>query len=211
MNSVLMLIFGTIALFATITQAERKDFLLGLMTLSSSEAPVCEGRPDFITEVRPEIIGDFEKLPQLVLVANKADYYVESKNSDNNLKIHSSQSFTSANPHDKSMIVCGTSKNIESFRSSLFAPTVIDTTSAKKIGQSLWHFQLLADKDGFSVWNKRSLAFSENENLEKALMKFGGHYRIYQLSRDKYEVVVSKDTGGITQYLSVKYDAVKSL
>ena len=211
MKSFLMIIFGTTILFATITQAERKEFLTGLMKLRFNDAPVCEGRPEFITEVRPEIIGGFEKLPKLVLVASEADYYIESKTETSDLKIHSYQSFASQGPKEKSKIICGSSKNADAFRFSLFAPTLIDTTLAKKTGQSLWQFQMLADKEGFSVWNKRSLAFSEGENLEKALLKFGGNYRIYQLSRDQYEVVVSKDTAGVTQYLSIKYDAIKSL
>jgi hypothetical protein len=210
-KSFLMLVFGATILFTTITQAERRELLTGLMKLSFTEAPGCDGRPEFITEVRPELIGGFEKLPQLLLVANEADYYVETKNHENGLKIHSYQSFATTSPNENSKIVCGNSKNIEAFRSSLFAPTLIDTTKNKKVGQSLWQFQMLADKEGFSVWNKRSLAFTEGENLEKALLKFGGNYRIYQLSNDQYEVVVSKDTEGLTQYLSIKYDAVKSL
>lgn len=211
MKSFLTLIFGTTVLFTTITQAERREALSGLMKLNFAVAPTCEGRPEFITEVRPEIIGGFEKLPQLVLVANEAEYYVESKNSDANLKIHSYQSFATASHSEKSKIVCGNTKSSENIRYSLIAPTLIDTTKTKKIGQSLWQFQVLSDKEGFSVWNQRSLAFNDNENLEKALMKFGGNYRIYQLSHDQYEVVVSKDTDGATQYLSIKYDAVKSL
>jgi len=206
-----MLIFGTTILFTTITQAERKDPLSGLMKLTFSEAPHCDGRPDFITEVRPEILGGFEKLPQLVLVASDAEYYVESKISGKELQIHSYQSFTTTNPKEKSKIICATSKSSANDRYSLFAPTLIDTTVAQKVGQSLWQFQVLADKQGFSVWNTHSLAFSEKDSLEKNLLKFGGSYRIYQLSHDQFEVVVSKDTEGLTQYLSVRYDAVKSL
>lgn len=209
MKSFLMSAFGAMVLFATITQAERKDLSSGLIKLGFAIAPNCDGRPDFITEVRPEIIGGFAKLPQIVLVANKAEYYVESKNSESGFKVHSYQSFTSPAANQDSKIICGSSKGTENFRYSLFAPTVIDTTQTKKVGQSLWQFQLLADKAGFSVWNKRSLAFQDGENLEKALMKFGGNYRIYQLNRDQYEVVVSKDTPGIAQYLSVKYDAIR--
>ena len=89
MKSFLTLIFGTTVLFATITQAERKESFSGLMKLNFTLAPNCEGRPEFITEVRPEIIGGFAKLPQLVLVANEAEYYVESKNSEAQLRIHS--------------------------------------------------------------------------------------------------------------------------
>jgi hypothetical protein len=206
-----MLIFGTIVLFATITQAERKELLSGLMKLSFTDAPHCEGRPDFITEVRPEIIGGFEKLPHLILVASDAEYYVESKVNGEDIKIHSYQSFTSTNPKEKSKIVCGSAKNIESSRFSLFAPTLIDTTNDKKVGQSLWQFQVLADKQGFSVWNKRSLIFSEQDSMAKALSQFGGNYRIYQISHDQYEVVISKDEQQTTQYLSVKFDAVKTL
>jgi hypothetical protein len=180
-----MIIFGTTVLLATITQAERKEPLSGGMKHGFTVAPNCEGRPDFITEVRPDIIGGFGKLPQIVLVANEADYYVESKNTNSSLKIHSYQSFTSTSPKQKAKIICGNVKTTENFRFTLFAPTLIDTTNAKKIGQSLWLFQLLTDKEGFSIWNKRSLAFADDENLEKALLRFGGNYRIYQLSTDQ--------------------------
>lgn len=210
MKSFLLLIFGTTVLFATITQAERKD-LNGFTKLSFASAPDCEGRPEFITEVRPELIGGFAKLPQLVLVANEVDYYVESKELEKTLKIHSYQSFANNSPALQSKIICASSQSASVFRSSLFAPTIIDTTPSKKVGQSLWQFQMLADKEGFSVWNTRSLAFTGNEQLENALMKFGGNYRVYQLSRDRYEVVVSKEANGITQYMSIKYDAAKSI
>lgn len=210
MKSYLMLIFGTIILFTTITQAERKESFSGLNRLTFSAAPNCEGRPDFITEVRPEIVGGFEKLQQLVLVASEADYYVESKNTGSSMKVHTYQSFAGGESGKKTKIVCGNTASAESLRYSLFAPTLIDTTSAKKVGQSLWQFQVFADREGFSVWNKRSLAFNEGENLEKALMRFGGNYRIYQLSRNQYEVVVSKDTEGVAQYLSVRYDTMQN-
>lgn len=211
MNSFLTIIFGTIVLFATITQAERKVSTNELRKITFRETPTCDGRPDFITEVRPELIGSFEKLPKLVLVAKEAEYYVESKSPGNDVKIHSYQSFMAPRPHSDSKIVCGSIKNRSPFRFSLFAPTLIDTTDKREVGQSLWQFQLLADQEGFSVWNKRSLAFSENENLEKALLKFGGHYRIYQLNSHQYEVVISKETSSMAQYLSIKYDAVEKV
>jgi hypothetical protein len=198
-----------LVLFTKITQAERKDSGSGLAKLSFTTARNCEGRPDFITEIRPKIIGGFAKLPQIILVANEAEYFIESKNIENGFKVHSYQSFTGTSPRNESKIVCGSTKSNETFRFSLFAPTLIDTTQKRRVGQSLWQFQLLTDKEGFSVWNKRSLAFKDGEDLEKVLMKFGGNYHIYQLSPDQYEVVVSKDTEGITQYLSVKYDAVR--
>lgn len=210
MKSILMIIFGITVLFAAITQAEKKEPMSGFIRLSFVEVRNCEGRPDFITEVRPEIIGGFKKLPRIVLIAKEAEYYVESKTSESNLKIHSYQSFTTMDPKEKSKIICGNAKSTENLRFSLFAPTLVDTTNTMKIGQSLWQFQILSSKDGFSVWNKRSLALAEGENLEKALIPFGGNYRIYQLSSDQYEVVVSKDTEGVAQYLSIKYDAVKS-
>ncbi|MBC7370504.1 MAG: hypothetical protein H7326_03005 [Bdellovibrionaceae bacterium] len=210
MKSVFLAIFGTIVLSAAITQAERKEDLSTLVKLNFAEAPTCDGRPEFITEVRPQILGGFEKLPKLVLVASESDYYIESKSNGGDVRIHSYQSFRSASAKEKSKIICGSSKTPESGRFALFAPTLIDTTLAKKVGQSLWQFQMLTDKRGFSVWNQRSLAFSENESLEKNVLQFGGNYRIYQLSPDQYEVVISKDEGGLVQYLSVKYDVVKN-
>jgi hypothetical protein len=206
-----MTLFGTIVLFTVITQAERKASLSGLMKLNFADAPRCEGRPDFITEVRPEILGGFEKLPQMVLVANEAEYYVESRANGDDVRIHSYQSFSSVDAKENSKIVCGSVKSAVSSRFSLFAPTLIDNTVGKKIGQSLWQFQMLTDSQGFSVWNQRSLAFSEKESLEKNVLKFGGNYRIYQLSHNQFEVVISKEVDGLVQYLSIKYDAVKSI
>lgn len=211
MKSVLMIIFGTIVLFTTITQAERKDASSGMVHINFTDAPDCEGRPEFITEVRADLLGGFEKLPKVVLVASDAEYYAELKKSDSKIKIHSYQSFAGPHPDDKSKLICGHAKNLEKVRFSIFAPTLIDTTVSQKVGQSLWQFQMVADQQGFSVWNKKSLAFSEKDSLEKNLMRFGGNYRVYQISHDQYEVVVSKDTDDMIQYLSVKYDAVKSL
>lgn len=210
MKSIFTTIFGFVLLFAAITQAERTTNLHNLGQLDFNEVPDCEGRPEFITEVRPQILGGFEKLPKLVLVASESDYYIESKASGADIRIHSFQSFKNAGSKENSKVVCGFSKELASNRFALFAPTLIDTTAAKKIGQSLWQFQMLSDKRGFSVWNQRSLAFSENESLEKNVLKFGGNYRIYQLSPDQYEVVISKDEGGLVQYLSVRYDVVKN-
>ncbi|MGZ3745629.1 MAG: hypothetical protein ACXWRE_01035 [Pseudobdellovibrionaceae bacterium] len=209
MKSYLAIIFGSLVLFTDITQAERKDLGSDFIKISFLAAPNCEGRPDFITEVRSEIIDGFMKLPSVALVAKEAEYYIESKNTENSLKIHSFQSFLNPKAKNESKIICGQVKGAEAFRFSLFAPTLIDMTRSQRIGQSFWQFQLLTDKEGFSIWNKRSLAFIEGENIEKALMKFGGIYRIYKLSHDQYEVVVSKDTGNIAQYLSVKYDVIR--
>jgi hypothetical protein len=183
----------------------------GRVKLNATEAPQCEGRPEFITEVRPQLLGGFEKLPKILLVAHEADYYVEAKTKGEDVRVHSYQSFTNAHSAENSKVVCGTAKSLEDGRFSLFAPTLIDTTAKKEVGQSLWQFQLFTDKEGFSVWNQRSLAFSDKESLEKNLNKFGGNYRIYQLSHDQYEVVISKEEHGVMQYLSVKYDAVKSI
>jgi hypothetical protein len=209
-------LFGVTLSFAVISHAEKFSMTSGLGKLDFNEAPGCDGRPDFITEARPQILGGFEKLPHLVLVASESDYYVESKTKGADVRIHSFQSFRSNGAKDKSKIVCGSAKNLESkdvdsIRFALFAPTLIDTTVAKKTGQSLWQFQMLSDKRGFSVWNQRSLAFSDKQSLEKNVLQFGGNYRIYQLTPDQYEVVIFKDEDGVAQYLSVRYDAVNSI
>lgn len=175
-----------------------------------SEATECDGRPEFITEVRPDLIGGFEKLPPIVLVARDAEYYAESKENGEDLKIHSFQSFRRADDGD-SRIVCGSAQKISKpTRFSLFAPTVIDTTPTKKAGHSLWQFQMLASPVGFNIWNERSLSFVKGQSLEKSLTGFGSNYRLYQINSRQYEMVVSKTTATSQEYLSIKFDAVTS-
>lgn len=214
MNSLWVKLFSNIslALATTASIASTSSPNATVATkVSYSEAPECEGRPEFITEVRPQIIGGFEKLPSMVLVARDAEYYIESKVGGENVKIHSYQSFEAASASD-TKVVCGSSaKSTKNLRFSLLAPTLIDATPSKKVGQSLWQFQMLAAPKGFSAWNQRSLALTQQESLEKTLGDFGGSYQIYQLSPEKYELVVSKSTSSVLQYLSIKFDAVKSL
>jgi hypothetical protein len=173
--------------------------------------PTCEGRPEFITEARADIIGGFEKLPPVLLVASDAEYYVEAKENGQDVKVHSYQSFTDPNAK-QSKVICGTlSKTPRHDRFSLSAPTLIDTMPSKPIGQSLWQFQVLSAPEGFEVHNQRSLAFVKEQTLERNLEGFGGNYKIYQLSPKQYEIVVSKTTHSTSQFLSVKFDAVQSL
>jgi hypothetical protein len=211
MKSFLLAIVCVILLDGADSQAERKASLNQILRQNSMDAHQCDGRPDFITEVRPEMLGGFEKLPSLILVAHEADYYVEAKNGSADVRVHSYQSFAHADSQGQSKIVCGTAKNLESNRFALFAPTLIDTTHAQKVGQSLWQFQMVTDKKGFAVWNQRSLASSDRESLERNVLEFGGNYRIYQLGAKLYEVVISKEENGVIQYLSVKYDAINSI
>jgi hypothetical protein len=180
-------------------------------SLKYSVAPKCDGRPDFITETRSEIIGSFEKLPAVLLVASDAEFYVESKENGEEVKIHSYQSFKEGS-FEQSKVICGTlPKTANHNRFSLFAPTLIDTTPKKTVGQSLWQFQLLTAPEGFVVRNERSLALVKEQTLERNLEGFGGNYRIYQLGPQQYEIVVSKTTNSSSQYLSIKFDAVQSL
>ncbi|RYZ81822.1 MAG: hypothetical protein EOP06_22805, partial [Proteobacteria bacterium] len=80
-------------------------FTLTMITLASTafasnldvvKAPACDGRPDFIGELRPELIASFDKLPPLVYVAYEADFYVESLPGTEPMRVHSYQSFRNA-------------------------------------------------------------------------------------------------------------------
>lgn len=174
------------------------------------KAAACAERPEFLTEARTEIVGTIDKLPKLgVLVARDAEYYVEGQTeSGDPIRMHAYQSFEDRAAGTR--VLCGDSAKGMSERFSLFAPTLIDTTNSQ-VGNSVWQFQLMANGDKFSSWNMKSPVSSSAERLDKVLRKMGSKYRLYQTARNEYEMMVIQESHGVTEYLSIRYDAVSSI
>lgn len=172
-----------------------------------SSAPHCQERPEFLAEMRNEFPGSLSRLPETVLVAREAEFYVEGSN---DLKLYGYQSFLKKGP-GSSQVLCGNHTPEGRERFSLFAPTLIDTHKKSKVGQSLWQFQMVADGGKYSFWNMKSPSLSQTEALEQWAKSSGVSYKIYQKSHSEYELLMVKNEKGIAQYLSITYDAVPKL
>lgn len=185
-----------------------KEPLKGKMVLPNYQTvSACGERPDFLSESRTEFVGSIDKLPQMgLLVAREAEFYIEGQTERGSpVKVHGYQSFVA---QSKNKILCGAGAKGMQERFSLVAPTLIDTTSAQKVGSSLWQFQILAKEDQFSAWNMKSPLASGPAAMVKFLSKPGTQYHLYQIGYNEYEMMVVRESQGVKQYLSVRYDAV---
>ncbi|MGE5087063.1 MAG: hypothetical protein ACM3MG_12230 [Bacillota bacterium] len=178
-----------------------------LMQPEFSSAPHCQGRPEFLTEMRNEFPGNLSHLPETVLVAREAEFYVDG---GNDLKLYGYQSFLKKGP-GSSQVLCGSQSSEGRERFSLLAPTLIDTHKKSKVGQSLWQFQMVTDGGKYSFWNMKSPSLGPMEALEQWAKSAGASYKIYQKSHSEYELLMVKNEKGIAQYLSITYDAVPKL
>lgn len=163
-------------------------------------APACGSeRPAFLSrENRTEILGGFQALPKKALVARDAQMWVESQDDKNPLKLHAYQSFEQK--RESAKVLCGNAPQSLAERFSLIAPTLVDLNPKKEVGNSLWQFQVIADRGTYSVWNKKSHTMSKTANAT---------YRLYEVGQNEYELVVQKDVDGVMQTLSVRYESLR--
>lgn len=201
--------FLLLVLLSTSSFAVKKDGSGRLIQPQFTSAPVCDERPEFLTEMRNEFVGTLSRLPETVLVARDAEYYIEGKQAGEAVKLYGYQSFlqeTSA-----SQILCGSTAQTAKERFSLLAPTLIDTRKQPKIGQSLWQFQLFTEGNKYSFWNLKSPSLKNKGELEKWLKSSGAQYKVYQRSHTEFELMLVKKDRDVTQYLSIRYDSVPNL
>lgn len=183
--------------------------LISVSSFANTKVSECNKRPDFLGQVRSSSIRTIENLPSMVFVGRKAEFYIEDKTQ--NLKILSQQSFTRA----ESKILCASAalakseKSVQGF--SMYAPTLIDLSGDKKIGDSYWQFHLSAEAEKIGLWNKRSRVFSSSKDLETGLQKTGARYQFVQISHDEYELILIKETATTIQALSIRFDAVRDV
>lgn len=171
------------------------------------EAATCAARPEFVSSLTKESqIKDLNSLPKnLILVAKDAEYYVEGL-SEKNLRIHSFQSF--AGQRKAAEVLCGSATaQSAGLRLQMSAPTIIDFTPTQKIGNSLWSFQLQTSQNQVSAWNRKSPVVA---NKFDKLFENGTDVRVFQLSHDEFEIVISKKEDGILKAVSIRYDAISN-
>lgn len=173
------------------------------------QAPECAERPEFVSETRTEIVGGFEALPKAVLVARDAEMWVEGREEGRAVKMHAYQSFMQAKTRSQGKVLCGSTPEDFADRFSLMAPTLIDASVGQKVGNSMWQFQMIADRKAYSVWNKKSLGLSKADKLDVIFKNQQTPYRLYQVGHNEFELVVQKEVGRVTQTLSVRFEAMR--
>ncbi|PIS11781.1 MAG: hypothetical protein COT73_02160 [Bdellovibrio sp. CG10_big_fil_rev_8_21_14_0_10_47_8] len=175
--------------------------MLGSSAFAVSRVSECISRPGFLTNAFPSV--SLKSLPALVFVGKQADYYVEGKKK--NLRLWGQQSFT----RGEEKIICATlPSSQESDAFAIYAPALIDLSEEKKTGNSYWQFHMMVRPDKIGIWNKASRLFSKSRDLEEGLKKIGAQYQFFQRSRDEYELFLIRETDSITEYLSIRFDAV---
>ena len=165
----------------------------------SSEIPKCEEKPSFLSERKEEIVQGLDGLPRMILVARKASHYIESRSGKTHLL--SEQDFKGTG---KSTITCASLADALPRSYSLYAPVLLDLTEKKKSPNSLWQFQLMANAKELGVWNHKTVLDSKWLNQNASL-------KVYQLTHDEFEIMLIREFGGQTEYLSVRFEAISSL
>lgn len=200
--------FFLLVLVSTSSFALKQENLGKLVQPQFSTAPACSSRPEFLTDMRNDFVGTLGRLPETVLVARAAEFYIEGNQADQELRLYGYQSFLG---ESASQVLCGNTSDSFKERFSLMAPTLIDTYKSPRVGQSLWQFQMMAEGSKFSFWNLKSPSMKSKADLEQWLKATGAQYKIYQRSHQEYELMIVKKDKQTTQYLSIRYDSVPSL
>ena len=171
---------------------------------SLQQVQKCDQRPAFLNPEHSLNPIQAQLIQNQVLVGKKAEFYVEAPNGDGSLsQVYTSQVFKDK----KSKVICGQSQDAKKMF-SIFAPTLIDNSAEKKVGDSFWQFQINAQTNQFASWNRRTQAFKGSQILEKTLASVGADYKIYQISEKEIQIIFSKEQDGVSQFLSIQYDLV---
>ncbi|MDG0815253.1 hypothetical protein [Bdellovibrio svalbardensis] len=202
--------FLLLALFSTTSFAVKQEPAGRMLRPKFHSAPDCQDRPEFLTEMRNDFLGGLSRLPETVLVAREVEFYVEGNENGGPVKLHGYQSFLRTNVGSSEVLCANAAPDLKE-RFSLYAPTLIDTRKQPKVGQSLWQFQMMTEGNKYSFWNFKTPSFQQNEALEAYLKSTGATYKIYQKTHTEFELLLVKQTEGVTQYLSITYDAVPHL
>lgn len=168
----------------------------------------CLQRPDFLSQTQALNAVQVQSIQHQVLVGKKADFYVEAPNSDGTLsQVHTAQFFK--DKKSKSKVICGQAQEAQK-TFSIYAPTLLDNSLEKRVGNSFWQFQINAQTNQFASWNRRTQALKGSLSLDKTLASVGAEYKIYQLNEKEVQIVFSKEQDGVMQFLSIQYDLINN-
>jgi hypothetical protein len=180
-------------------------YFVAFLAFSSSAwankpVPECKTRPEFFSHGK--VLPGIKTLPRLVLVGKRAIYYAESKTGG--FRLWGEQSFING----QSKIACASMKESDSQSFSIYAPTLIDLSGDKSIGDSYWQFHMIANPEQFGIWNQKSRLFSKTTDLESGLSKVGAQVQVIQISKDQFEIQFIRESEKMMETLSIRFDAV---
>lgn len=149
------------------------------------------------------IVKNIDSLPKMIYLAKSAKMYVENKKQG--IRLIANQSFVKA----ESKISCST-PGISDNSFSIYAPTLIDLTDEKKVGNSFWQFHVSISTDKIGIWNQKTRLFRSSQDISKVLEKEGLQLLIEQLSHDEFQMTFSRDLKEDSIRLVIRFDATKS-
>lgn len=187
----------------------KRAFLIAVVTLlpalagAASKVPVCEKQAEGFPQ--GSLLPGLKALPPKVYVARKATYWAESKGRQ--VQMQGEQSFING----ESRIVCASTESGKSESFSIYAPTLIDLTGTRNIGDSYWQFHMIANSKEFGIWNQKSRLFPAGRDLEEGLSKIASQIQVYQISRDEYEIVLIRENDQVTENLAIRFDSYSKI
>lgn len=143
-----------------------------------------------------------DSLPSVLLVARSANHVIVGKG----LEFQSRQNFV----RPKSELICG-SQSDHQFSVQLTAPTIIDLSTEKKVGDSFWIFQLMSENSKLGMWNQKSRLLTQTINYEQWLKSVDQEVRFYQIADDQFALLIKKKEGDFTHQFLIQYDTVSTL
>lgn len=171
-------------------------------TFALDKVSDCQSRPEFL---EAKSLSTLKALPSMVFVGKSAQYYVEDKS--DHFRMWGEQSFIKGS----SRIVCASASGEKSRDFSIYAPTLMDLTGDKSVGDSYWQFHMVANSKQFGIWNQKSRLFSKTNDLEAGLGKIEGQVQFLQISHDEYEMIITRENATTLEVLSVHFDAISNL
>jgi hypothetical protein len=183
-------------------------YLVAFLSISAlawghDPVPECRTRPEFFSHGKP--LASVRSLPHMLLVGQRAIYYVENRSTG--FRLWGEQNFIRA----EEKIVCASMAKSEDQSFSIYAPTLIDLSGDKSIGDSYWQFHMIANAKQFGIWDKKSRLFPKTTDLEAGLAKIGAQVQVIQISRDQYELQFSRESDKTVEVLSIRFDAVSDV
>lgn len=166
-------------------------------SIPPEKVPTCpDRRPELFDE--PQMITTVAALPVSVLVARTADVWLESKTTG--LKIWARHNFKSG---QKSFVCADLPVGAEAHAS---VPLVVlnDRTKAKKVGDSLWQFQVMAKAGKLGLWNQKSGLMTVTELLDLSKSRWKTEFT--QGVLDEHKLRSSQQLGDLEAVSLIRYD-----
>jgi len=162
--------------------------------------PSCvESRPELFAE--PRVVITESSLPSAVFVAKSADVWLESKQSG--LKIWAKHNFKSG----QKSFVCADLPAEISTHASIPLVVLNDRTSSKKVGNSLWQFQIMAKEGKLGLWNQKSGILTVEDFLHNP--KSGWKREHYTSLTEEFFLRSSQNFSDLEVTSLIRYDLVR--